>query len=650
MKGLRVGPLVCLLVGAVPAWGQGPAAPSPAAPAYVDRVMADLPPSEDEEDAPEAPYDPSGPPRYLRVEARVGTEPFDARHRTRSGVVAQALLETASFGLLSLDGALPGDARRATLTLRQRDLPLADGWRAHHELGVVDRPAPPVTRLPTRITVPSFVVGGAALQWEQPERGWWLQAAQGEAGRLQGAPVTLFDRLGGQRSLLALQSRQAPGPGQGVWTTAMMLETAENVLPTGALGAARQSARSGQTVVRLEQGPLSLQTHTVRTHQETLDTVRDGFWLDGQWREGPRQHSFGAYRLAPGLSWVDQPLPEDLEGVYYRGQWRGRLWSVEGALDGLHNLSGRHGDGFYAATSGRWRLSRDHSLGAGLTLRRYAGQATQGHADWRWQHELGATGLRLEHTDSQDGPRRLGLSWDQEWALPLGQTLASSLAHARESAFAPAGLGAQSLWNAALAWTLPLGSRAQWNGSLQTQRSSAGQDTWSANLGTQWRLAPLWTLEGLYTRSLGRLASAVPLDPLAPRPTDAVATASRAFLLVLRHEFQAGSRSVPLGGQPQAGGGRVQGVVYFDANRSGTQDASEAGVPGVMVTLDERYVTRTDAQGRFEFPLVAAGGHTLAVRSDSLPLPWSAADETGQRVEVQLRGDTRVALAVQRAP
>jgi len=93
----------------------------------------------------------------------------------------------------------------------------------------------------------------------------------------------------------------------------------------------------------------------------------------------------------------------------------------------------------------------------------------------------------------------------------------------------------------------------------------------------------------------------------------------------------------------------VMGVVYFDTNRSGSQEASETGVPGVMVMLDNRYGVRTDAQGRFDFPLVAAGTHTLAVRNDSLPLPWAAADDAPAHIEVQLRGESEIAIPVLRA-
>lgn len=122
----------------------------------------------------------------------------------------------------------------------------------------------------------------------------------------------------------------------------------------------------------------------------------------------------------------------------------------------------------------------------------------------------------------------------------------------------------------------------------------------------------------------------------------------RSFYVLLRYEFEAGSRSVPLGGRAADGGGRIEGTVYFDTNRNGTQEASEAGVPNATVYLDNRYAVRTDSQGRFEFPFVASGPRTLSVRNDSLPLPWGVVDKGQALLEVRRRESVSVSFPVQR--
>jgi predicted MPP superfamily phosphohydrolase len=51
---------------------------------------------------------------------------------------------------------------------------------------------------------------------------------------------------------------------------------------------------------------------------------------------------------------------------------------------------------------------------------------------------------------------------------------------------------------------------------------------------------------------------------------------------------------------------RLHGVVYVDANGNGKRDASEHGVPGVMVS-NQRDVVVTDSLGRFEIPSGTTG-------------------------------------------
>lgn len=139
-----------------------------------------------------------------------------------------------------------------------------------------------------------------------------------------------------------------------------------------------------------------------------------------------------------------------------------------------------------------------------------------------------------------------------------------------------------------------------------------------------------------------------PLDPLAPFMPLTTSQSARSFFLVLRYELEAGSRDVPLGGRPSEGGGSIEGTVYFDHNQSRTQEASEGGVPNVTVFLDNRYSTRTDSQGRFVFPFVASGLHTVSIRSDSLPLPWFSTTQGQASLEVRRRESVSISLPVTR--
>jgi len=101
---------------------------------------------------------------------------------------------------------------------------------------------------------------------------------------------------------------------------------------------------------------------------------------------------------------------------------------------------------------------------------------------------------------------------------------------------------------------------------------------------------------------------------------------SRAYFLTLRYEERAGSLTVPIGGRPGGAAGGISGTLYLDLNDNGQRDAAEPGAPNVTVLLNGRFSARTDEAGRFEFPFVAVGTHTISVVPDNLPLPWSIGD------------------------
>lgn len=622
---------------------------------YQDRVMDALSAAEATDSPPEPAYDGSGWPRFLRLETRLGTEPFDAAHRTRAGYAVYGLIDTPNHGSLSIDGSHSPHAGRGTLTLRQRALPLAGGWQAHHELGIINTPLPEIARRPSRVLLPSAIVQGIGGAWEQPATGWQLQASHGEPGRLDGQPTSVFRPGSGERSSLGLQWHAGAGEREGTdplarpgWTLAAQVERAHQIslIDEPLLPGDRFDADSALLAARHETPDRRLQAHAVQTRGGATGTHSRGLWIDAEWDDGPRRHGAGLYRLDPDLSWAGQPMASDVEGAYVRSAWRTRQWSADASLDWLRSVSGTSADGYYATASGRQRLGPDSQLGAGFSLRDFDGRAWSSYGDWRWGNTWGRSGLRLELSGGASQASEQRLNYDQEWRVPQGWTLSTSLALGRSAA--RDGEAAQSLWAAALSLAAPLTPRAGLRASFDTEHRSGGERQHSLSLGANWRIDNRWSLEGQANRNLGRSQSGLSLDPLAP-PATAFSTSDRSFYAVLRYELQAGTRRAPLGGRPEEGGGRIQGTVYLDANRSGHQEASEAGAADVTVTLDNRYAVRTDAQGRFEFPFVAAGPRTVTLRNDTLPLPWSVVDEGRVKVDLRLRDTVRLDIPVQRA-
>jgi len=122
---------------------------------------------------------------------------------------------------------------------------------------------------------------------------------------------------------------------------------------------------------------------------------------------------------------------------------------------------------------------------------------------------------------------------------------------------------------------------------------------------------------------------------------------NRAFFLTLRYEDRAGTPVAPLGGRPGSAAGAIAGYVFLDTNDNGRRDAGEPGAPNVTVLLDRRFSVRTDDAGRFEFPFVAAGAHTIAVLPDNLPLPW-AIEGDKREISVSARESATIEIAAKR--
>jgi hypothetical protein len=611
---------------------------APAEPAYVDRIIEGLAPEPGADEGADT-YNPQGWPRYLRLETRLGTQPYEGSERT-AGFTASAVLETPNHGTLSLDANYAGDERRGAFTLRQRELPLDGGWVVNNELGVVIPLAPVLMRLPSRVFIPSDFVRGAGTEWINAGLGVQGLASTGKAGRMEGYPVSVFDALNGDITTVGAQGRVRD------WTAAARYARARDIsyVPDPRQPADFLDSDSTQVAVRHEGGRSYLQANAMATRSDVTGDTRKGAWIDGEWKEGAALYGYGLYRLDPDLSWNGQLMAGNIQGGYARVSAYTRGWSVDAQVDTFEPVSGAEDTGVLVTGSGRWRYSRSLTLSAGGSLRRYQGNAGTAFGDIRQQNDWGLTGLRADLSKSASlRSRRLTL--DQGWILEPGWSLNTSLTAGSESGEGAAG----SLWGAAVSFAAPLGNDVTFSGNASTERRGDGSSSAGANLNLAWRLSTNWSVEGNFTYSEGRSRVVLPIDPLAPPPDRLLLpTDARSFFLVLRYEDRAGSSTAPLGGTPKTGGGAIEGVVFLDANRTGAQEAGETGASGVTVYLDGRYAVRTDSQGRFAFPFVAPGKHAIVVLNETLPLPWEAGERGETRLEVAVRETTRLAIPVVR--
>lgn len=638
-----------VLAGGCTAWAQttptvaepaGTPAPAPASPVYQDRVIEGLTsPAAADADGDEALYNPDGWARYLRFETRLGTDPFDDR-KTSAGLAFYGLIETPNYGVLSVDVNAAAQGQ-GSLTLRQRGLPVEGGWRVNNEAGVLGSLAPPVTRLPSRVYVPGNLVEGLSTEWSNAGRGLQLQASSGQPGRLEGSPTSGFRAQTGHISSMGTQLDSAP------WQLAARLTRADQIslLDTPVLPSDLLNAQSAQVSVRREQDALSLQANLITTRASNVSGQHSGVWLDGGWKQGSGNYSWGLYWLDTDLSWAGQPMVNDTSGAYVRTTWHTRQWSAEGGLDWLRSVSSPDITGVFATGSLRGRYSRDLSFGLGGSVRHFNGNAWTTYADARWQNDWGSSSARLSLASELDQTRSQTLTLDHDWLLPTSWSLNTSLSAGHEAS----ALQSYNRWTAAASLGGPVSASTLLRGHFSTDRTSAGASQFSTSLNVSWRINPRWSLESSYNYARGQGRTVVLIDPLAP-PTllPVSANSSRAILMVLRFEDRAGSRSAPLGGRVLDGGGRIEGTVFLDANRNGRQEANEVSAANATVYLDNLYAVRTDSQGRFEFPFVSAGPHVVTVLNETLPLPWAAAGDGGTSVEVRVREDTRLSIGVVR--
>jgi hypothetical protein len=616
-----------------PAPAQGrESATGEAAQPYVDRVIGgDLAPEPDPAEL--RTYRREGWPRFLRIDTRLGTDPFN-NDRYDAGLVASGGIETPNHGVVSFDATLFPSDGNSVVTVRQRALPVTGGWMVNNEAGVLAPLLLNVMRSNTRVFVPTVLTRGAQTEWLGSDGLNW-HASSGELGVLTGYPVQGFRTLAGTVSTLGVEGRA------GAWSMGARQAYANDISNAFESDGRRFTTHSTHLAARTDSDSGALQGQAIAAQREGGET-RYGAWVDGEHRIGRSTYGWGFYRLDPNLTWAGQPMASDAEGAYARGAWHTRQASGSASIDVLRSVSGDEDTGVLLTATGQWRYSRSLTLSAGATVREYTTDGYSLFGDMRWLHDYGRTGVRAEFNDYTGQERVSRLVLDHDWPVPQGWSFATSLWGGRERSRERDG----SLWGGAATLTMPLASQASFIANGNFERRAGGESYGSANVSLAWQLSPRWSIEGNAQYSYGDLRIFVPLDPLAPPERVQVKQENRSLYLILRYEDRAGTRAIPLGGAALSGGGRITGRVFLDANANGTMEASEQGAAGVTVYLDGRFSARTDAQGRFEFPFVASGHHAVTVLNETLPLPWELPERAEHRLEVRVREVTEILVPV----
>jgi hypothetical protein len=633
--------LVVAGVNAPNAYAEVDESPTPPPTGYRDNLIEGgaLAVEESEEDF--EPSNPAGWPRLIRLEGVYSWLQNGNRQEAESGLIAFGQLDTPQYGALSIDANLGSDGR--SFTLWQRALPFDGGWMANNGLGVLTAPSPGIVLRQPRFVLPIPYFFGVSTEWSS-RQGISVAAAVGEPGTYSGIRVLEFQ---GRDGLVASASAQLAIDRQ--WTAAVQYMGARDVsLPWMTLAPdVRISSNTALAALSWRGAQGKAQLNLVDS-QVDGQSNRAGAWFDAEFFEGRRTHGFGAFWLEPGLMWGSELMTGDLAGAYYRLNYRDRQWQVDGGIDLTAPVESAGEPTIYATGSARYQASRDLGVGAALNVRHSGTLAWSGLGYVDRRHAIGISRIQFDAAHAQrDDVTSLQLTFDQSWDTLRDVRLGTSAFVGRIESV----LGSTTRYGVAiygggdLTSELSIDANLRWSQGVGVDRG----DGFSGNVALNWRINSHWTLtSSFYDSRTTTWTPPIVESPIVPPSWSSQKQNDRGFFLSLRYQTSAGSYSVPLGGKPGMGGGKIAGRLYLDANENGRQDAGEDVVANASIMLNERFVARTDLTGRFEFPFVAPGRNVITVLPDNLPLPWQVEAEGRREVELRVRDDVFLDISATR--
>ena len=322
-------------------------------------------------------------------------------------------------------------------------------------------------------------------------------------------------------------------------------------------------------------------------------------------------------------------------------------------IDEVRSVSGLGTNATFLTGDTRYQLSRDWGVGGIANVNR-----TEGGTSWSLEgyvevsNDLGIGRAQADYANTVAG-RESTMTLNETWSTPVGTRLSTSASVERISGAITEGLQQDSTVLSLAAYGggqfghgLGIDGNVRWARAVQGQAAPGV----SANVSLTWQVSHAWEILATYYDSrVGSWTPLIVVSPLTPPVAMPVPSIQeRGVFLTIRYRRASGSHFAPLGGAPGAGSGEITGVVFLDANNNGRADAGESAAPNVTVVLDGRFSVQTDATGRFSFPVVATGHHTLSAIPDNLPLPWVLLNEGRAQVEVRTRDRTEIDIAAQR--
>src|SRR5947208_9653372 len=255
-------------------------------------------------------------------------------------------------------------APRARHALRRG---LAGGQRTRRHQCAAHQPRAPAPRF----LLAQGPMEGVETEWRGPST-LQLVAGAGKPGIYDGIKVPTFQTLGGSTATLGAQWAPA-----SPWALGGEFAAARDVSlyyqPLGATFATAATARISSTTGFLT---AAWQDGASRAQINVIDGTVDGngnslgMWVDASHTQGAMTQSFGAFRIDPNLAWGNQLISSDVQGGYYRVDYRSRRWLADFGADQVRSVSGNGSNTTFVNGDARYQLSRDLGLGGVVYVRR----------------------------------------------------------------------------------------------------------------------------------------------------------------------------------------------------------------------------------------------------------------------------------------
>ncbi|RYF79182.1 MAG: hypothetical protein EOO29_17990 [Comamonadaceae bacterium] len=587
--------------------------------------------------------------------------------------------DAAAFGIGSLGYARKNTSDR--FTLRNLAFPVRNGLYADSAIGDISSEITDGLSRNYRLSLGTSTVRGASTRIYSSDLD--VRAGLGERGYLAGGPYPGFEKSQGTLGWLGFTRRL-----NDQWFVAGQVDRATRIPayyyslsnPNGtgsrdvtswatSLGYGNEILKDGDFKVRgtVVGSQTSSTTPGVPTGQAR------GVFVEGSVRNGLYRHEAGIYLADPNLYFGDYALATGTRGAYWRvDRHASRMnWGLgldyehadpiaayntvgttrSGVSGNVHYLLDRHNAFGLSANFYRTQYAGAGSLASlnGDARSLYANAFYQTRFfDWprsRFSLTLRRNEQIVLGSDTATGQE---IQWEQDWIggrYEVRQTeLTTTLGYAHDESggtrrnYPTAGVQLRYWFDSTLNVTANLRYTSQ-SGGLYTSQGLSGALTAEKDLGRGWRVG----LAASINQARAAALQTSLYGPQSFRSNDKTAH------IYVRWEGSAGKAYAPVGMRgigAGAGGGSVVGRVFFDDNRDGSQQVGEGTVANVEVLLDGRYRTRTDRDGRFEFPLVTTGRHQLTLTLETVPLPWGAALDGGVSVDVPLRGQANAEIPV----